>query len=122
MADLLKDLYDIVEVRKVEKEEGSYTAYLFESGLDKILKKLGEECSETIIGAKSLEAAVSLGNEENISKTKEELVGEIGDLLYHLTAMMVERGVSFEEIDALLRERMSKQGNLKESKVVDRNS
>ena len=56
MSDILKELYEIVEQRKAAREEGSYTVYLFDAGLDKILKKLGEECSETIIAAKNLKA------------------------------------------------------------------
>ena len=122
MSDLLKDMCDIVESRKEEKESGSYTAYLFDSGLDKILKKMGEECSEIIIGAKSHEAANFAGNDEVASKAKEELVGEIGDFLYHMTVMMNERGVSYDEVEALLRGRMEKQGNLKDSKIVDKNT
>ena len=120
MADLLKDLCEIVEERRDEKESGSYTAYLFDSGLDKILKKMGEECSEIIIGAKSLEAEGALGN--NTEKAKEELVGEIGDFLYHLTVMMVDRQISFDDVNDLLRDRMKKQGNLKDLKEVDKNT
>ena len=73
--DILQQLYDTVLERKGEKQEDSYTCYLFEQGLDKILKKCGEECSEVIIAAKN--------------GKKEDTVGEISDLLYHLTVMMV---------------------------------
>jgi phosphoribosyl-ATP pyrophosphohydrolase len=66
--NILAELYDTVLERKTEKEEGSYTCYLFEQGLDKILKKVGEECSETIIAAKN-------GNNH-------ETILEISDLLY----------------------------------------
>ena len=68
--NVLNELYAVVADRKVNPEEGSYTCYLFEKGLDKILKKVGEECAETIIAAK---------NGDN-----EELKNEISDLLYHL--------------------------------------
>ena len=72
--DILQQLYDTVLERKGEKQEGSYTCYLFEQGLDKILKKCGEECSEVIIAAKN--------------GKKEDTVGEISDLLYHLTVKL----------------------------------
>lgn len=122
MADLLQDLQEIIESRKNDKESGSYTAYLFDAGLDKILKKIGEESSEIIIGAKEHQA-MSLQNEDvKVAEAKDELVGEIGDLLYHLSIMMNERGISFEEVDALLRGRMQKQGNLKDMKKVDKNT
>ena len=83
MNDVLKDLYETVLSRRDERREGSYTCYLFEKGLDKILKKCGEECSEVIIAAK---------NGEN-----SETVLEISDLLYHLMVLMVEEGISLEE-------------------------
>jgi phosphoribosyl-ATP pyrophosphohydrolase len=123
MSDLLKDLYGIVVDRKSEQKDDSYTVYLFEKGLDKILKKVGEEASETIIAAKTLDAAKkNVDNCEDFNHAKSELVGELGDLIYHLTVLMVETGVSAEEVDDLLRSRMQKQGNLKEMKVVDKNT
>ena len=79
-----KDLYMLLEGRKAEMPEGSYTSYLFEKGLDKILKKVGEECTEVIIAAK--------GND------KPETIYEIADLMYHVMVMMVEMGISVEEI------------------------
>ena len=118
MADILTELYEIVERRKAEREEGSYTAYLFDAGLDKMLKKLGEETAETIIAAKNLKAMdcfVAKGaprNDEALT-CRQELLGEVGDLLYHLVVMLNELGVEPEEIEALLRERMQKKGNLK---------
>ena len=105
MGDIITDLYEIVEKRKAEREEGSYTVYLIDAGLDKILKKLGEETAETIIAAKNAEA----GGEE----TREALIGEVSDLIYHLVVMLHELGVEPEEIETLLRERMRKQKNLK---------
>lgn len=106
--NVLNDLYAVVADRKVNPEEGSYTCYLFEKGLDKILKKVGEECAETIIAAK---------NGDN-----EELKNELADLIYHLTVMMNERGLALEDVLAELDARSKKIGNLKKMKVVDRNT
>lgn len=78
--DVVKGLYEVAKQRKETKQEGSYTCYLFEQGLDKILKKCGEECSEVIIAAKN-------GNNEDTAN-------EICDLLYHLIVMMVQAGLS----------------------------
>jgi len=87
----LSELYEVVLNRKANKVEGSYTSYLFDKGLDKILKKIGEESAEVIIAAKN--------------DDKSELVYEISDLLYHLTVLMVEKGVDFKEIDEELEKR-----------------
>ena len=106
--DILKELYQTVEERKVEKVEGSYTCYLFEKGLDKILKKCGEECSEVIIAAKN--------------GVKEDTIGEISDLLYHLVVMMSNEGITPEEVEAELARRHQKQGNLKVFYTVDKNT
>lgn len=108
MNDTMKELYQTVLDRKTNHAEGSYTCYLFEKGLDKILKKCGEECSEVIIAAKN-------GNNK-------ETVLEISDLLYHLTVLMVNEGIALEEIDAELARRGEKQGNLKSFHQVDKNS
>jgi len=81
---VLNDLYALVESRKRERPEGSYTTYLFDQGLDKILKKVGEESSETIIAAKNQDPEV--------------LAREASDLLYHLIVLMVERGLTLEQI------------------------
>lgn len=81
---VLKDLYALVESRKRDRPEGSYTSYLFDQGLDKILKKVGEEASETIIAAKNEDRGI--------------LAAEASDLLYHLMVLMVERGLTLEEI------------------------
>lgn len=80
----LNDLYALVESRRRHRPEGSYTSYLFDQGLDKILKKVGEESSETIIAAKNQDRGV--------------LAKEASDLLYHLIVLMVERGLTLEEI------------------------
>jgi len=114
MPDLLKDLYEIVEQRKAAREEGSYTAYLFDAGLDKILKKLGEECSETIIAAKNFNA--------EDADTRNALTNEASDLLYHLIVLLSELGVQPEEIEDIIRERMKKTGNLKPAHQTDKDS
>lgn len=108
MADTLNTLEQVVLSRKETKEEGSYTCYLFEKGLDKILKKVGEESSETIIAAK---------NGDN-----EELKGEVADLLYHLMVMCVDRGLSWSEVEEVLEQRHNKTGNLKTFHVTDKNT
>jgi phosphoribosyl-AMP cyclohydrolase / phosphoribosyl-ATP pyrophosphohydrolase len=87
----LEHLYALIESRRREMPEGSYTTYLFKEGLDKILKKVGEESAETIIAAK---------NEE-----RERLVSEVSDLIYHLTVLMVERGVSLDDVSTELTKR-----------------
>ena len=110
--DLLTELQAIVAQRIAERAEGSYTAYLATAGLDKILKKVGEESAETIIAAKNLEACAKGGPAE--SDAREALKGEAGDLLYHLTVMLEVLGVGAGEVEALLRERMKKQSNLKD--------
>ena len=84
MNDTLAQLYRVIESRRAQPQEGSYTCYLLEKGLDKILKKVGEECSETIIAAKN--------------GRQEETVGEISDLLYHLTVMMVQQDIPLEAV------------------------
>ena len=79
-------LYRLIEGRKSTPKEGSYTTYLFEKGKDKILKKVGEECTEVLIGA--------------AKNDREETVYEIADLAYHLLVLMVEMGISLEDIVA----------------------
>lgn len=81
---LLVQLYELIESRQRERPEGSYTTYLFDKGIDKILKKVGEESAETIIAAKN--------DETN------PLVSEVSDLIYHLLVLLVERGVSLDQI------------------------
>ncbi len=80
----LRELHSTVESRRRERPAGSYTAYLFDRGLDKILKKVGEEATETVIAAK---------NDDDGA-----LVAETADLLYHLVVMLVERGVGLDEV------------------------
>ena len=78
------DVYDVIMDRKVHPKEGSYTNYLFDKGIDKILKKVGEECTEIVIAAKNPD--------------KEEIKYEISDFLYHVMVLMAEKGVTWEEI------------------------
>ena len=108
MSDVLHRLYHVVEGRKAEPQEGSYTCYLFDKGLEKILKKVGEECAETIIAAKN--------------GVKEDTVGEISDLIYHLTVMMVEQNIPLDDVLAELDRRSAKIGNLKQFHVSDHNT
>ena len=96
---VFQNVYDVITDRKEHPKEGSYTNYLFEKGLDKILKKCGEECSEVMIAAKN--------DDHN------ELVMEISDLLYHLTVLMVHQNVTVEDINAELEKRSLKSNNLK---------
>ncbi len=87
----LDGLYDLLAGRKTQKKEGSYTSYLFEKGLDKILKKVGEECTEVIIAAKGGD--------------REETVFEIADLVYHVLVLMVNDGISVNDVKAQLASR-----------------
>lgn len=87
-------LYNRIVNRKEEPIEGSYTKYLFEKGIDKILKKVGEEASEVIIASKN--------------DDKEEIIYEVSDLMYHLLVLLVDRDISFDEIRQELFERYKK--------------
>ena len=107
MKETLKTLYDVIQGRKQSPSEGSYTCYLFEQGLDKILKKVAEETGEVIIAAKNGEI--------------EPLCGEVCDLLYHLMVLLAETGLPLEQVMAELDARSQKIGNLKQMKKVDRN-
>lgn len=99
MTNEFQNLYETVLDRKKNPEEGSYTCYLYTKGEHKILKKVGEECTEVIVAS--------------LSESKEELIGELGDLFYHLMVLMVEKGVSLEEVEAELEKRSAKKHNLK---------
>ncbi len=81
---VLKEVYDVIADRKVNPREGSYTNYLFDNGIDKILKKVGEECTEIVIAAKNPDSG--------------EIKYEMADFLYHAMVLMVEKGVTWEEI------------------------
>lgn len=108
MDSTLERLYGVVMDRKANPQEGSYTCYLFDKGLDKILKKVGEECAETIIAAKN--------------DVPSDTVGEISDLIYHLMVMMAEKDIPLEDVLAELDRRAQKIGNLKQMKQVDQES
>ena len=95
---------DLLKGRKADPPEGSYTSYLFEKGLDKILKKVGEECTEVIIAAKS--------------DDKRETVYEIADLMYHVLVLMVELGIPVEEVRAELASRHVIDQKVKQEKMV----
>jgi len=82
--DILNKIYKIVEDRKINPVEGSYTNYLFEKGLDKILKKVGEETTEAVIAAKN--------------NSKEEIIYEVSDLIYHMIVLLVEKKISLNDI------------------------
>ena len=96
----------VITQRRAQPMEGSYTCYLFEKGLDKILKKVGEECAETIIAAKNGVPA--------------ETVGEVSDLIYHLMVLLADQGIPLDDVMEELRRRSLKIGNLKPMKQVDR--
>ncbi|MCL2545684.1 MAG: phosphoribosyl-ATP diphosphatase [Oscillospiraceae bacterium] len=101
MNDTIIQLYNTILQRKAgDGDEKSYTRYLFEQGLNKILKKLGEECTETVIAAK----------EDN----QAELVNELADLTYHMLVLMACKDVTIEALYTELDSRAAKMGNLKE--------
>ncbi len=108
MNDVFDALYVLILDRKNEPAEGSYTCYLFEKGLDKILKKVGEECSEVIIAAKNGDNA--------------QTVSELADLTYHLLVLMARQGIDIVALRAELEARRAKIGNLKVMRDTDKNS
>lgn len=95
LGEMLTKEYEVIKGRKENMQEGSYTCYLFNKGLDKILKKIGEEATETIIAAKN--------------SSKEEIVGEICDVLFHTEVMMVEKGITWDDITEELVARRAKE-------------
>ena len=101
----LEALMKLIEGRKLEKKEGSYTTYLFEKGMDKILKKVGEENTEVIIAAK--------GND------KKETIYEIADLAYHVMVLMIEMGISLEDIHRELASRHVIDHKVKQEKMTE---
>ena len=100
----LDSLVKLIEGRKTEKTEGSYTTYLFEKGIDKILKKVGEECTEVIIAAKA--------------DDKKETVYEIADLAYHTLVLMIQMGISLEDIHKELASRHVIDKKVKQEKMT----
>ncbi|MBE6607299.1 MAG: bifunctional phosphoribosyl-AMP cyclohydrolase/phosphoribosyl-ATP diphosphatase HisIE [Ruminococcaceae bacterium] len=97
-------LMKLIEGRKIEKKEGSYTTYLFEKGIDKILKKVGEECTEVIIAGKA--------------NDKKETIYEISDLVYHVMVMMIEMGISLDDIHDELASRHVIDKKVKQEKMT----
>jgi phosphoribosyl-ATP pyrophosphohydrolase len=108
MDDILTQLAGVIEERRRDPQEGSYTNYLFDKGLDKILKKIGEECAETIVAAK---------NGDNAA-----LTAEVCDVLYHLLVLMAERGLPLDAVYGELALRRAKIGNKKTMRETDHNT
>lgn len=102
----LEGLYEVILQRKAVPQEGSYTCYLFDAGVDKILKKLGEECAETIIAAKN--------------NDPDHTVDECADLLYHLLVLLAAQDIALSQVLAELDARSLKIGNLKHIRTTDR--
>lgn len=105
---VLQQLYEVVLDRRSNPQEGSYTCYLFEKGLDKILKKVGEECAETVIAAKN--------------GVMEDTVGEVSDLIYHLMVLLAAQDIPLEAVLEELERRSEKIGNLKKMRATDRDT
>lgn len=108
-----EEIFEVIKQRKADYENGtsqenSYTAYLFDKGVDKICKKVGEEATETVIAAK---------NGDN-----DELKNEINDLLYHVMVLAANQGLEWSDVEKVLDERNEKIGNLKKFHQVDKNS
>ena len=101
----LQALMDLIEGRKKTMQEGSYTSYLFEKGIDKILKKIGEESTEVIIAAKA--------------DDKKETVYEIADLVYHVMVMMIQQGISLEDVRQELKSRHVIDHKVKQEKMTE---
>lgn len=100
----LQSLVKLIEGRETEKKEGSYTTYLFEKGVDKILKKVGEECTEVIIAGKA--------------DDKKETIYEIADLCYHVLVLMIQMGISLEDIHKELASRHVIDKKVKQEKMT----
>ena len=100
----LEALMSVIEGRKTEKKEGSYTTYLFEKGIDKILKKVGEECTEVIIAGKA--------------DDKAETIYEISDLVYHVMVLMIQMGISLDDIKNELASRHVIDKKVKQEKMT----
>ena len=100
----LEALMKVIEGRKIDKKEGSYTTYLFEKGIDKILKKVGEECTEVIIAGKA--------------DDKAETIYEISDLVYHVMVLMIQMGISIDDIKKELASRHVIDKKVKQEKMV----
>ncbi|MGT2925175.1 phosphoribosyl-ATP diphosphatase [Streptococcus caviae] len=101
---MLETLYKEALDRKQNPKEGSYTNYLFDKGLDKILKKVGEEATEVVIAAKNAD--------------KDEIANETADVLYHLAVMLVESGVTPDDVNRVLEARQGKKSNVHDRKEI----
>ncbi|EDO0516321.1 phosphoribosyl-ATP diphosphatase [Listeria monocytogenes] len=101
---MLNDLYEEIKLRKTQPREGSYTNYLFDKGLDKILKKVGEEATEVVIAAKNNE---------------QELIAEVSDLTYHLLVLLSEQNIPLSKIQAELQNREGKLSTTRDRKEIN---
>ncbi|MFD1900383.1 phosphoribosyl-ATP diphosphatase [Enterococcus termitis] len=101
---MIEQLYEEILARKKEPKDGSYTNYLFDQGIDKILKKVGEEATEVIIAAKNNE---------------QELVLETADLIYHMLVLLAEKEIPLEAITQELKQREGQLSKTKERKAID---
>ena len=106
--DVLLENYETAVSRRETRADGSYTCYLFDQGLDKILKKCAEECGEVIIAAKNGDPG--------------ELTAEISDLLYHVAVLMAEQNISYDDLRREHEKRSRKTGNLKNINTADKNT
>ncbi|MBC1472672.1 phosphoribosyl-ATP diphosphatase [Listeria seeligeri] len=102
---MLDKLYEEISLRKETPKEGSYTNYLFDKGLDKILKKVGEETTEVVIAAKN---------------NDQELISEVSDLTYHLLVLLVEKNIPLTAIQAELEGRAGKLSTTRDRKEIDK--
>ncbi|MCL2099520.1 MAG: phosphoribosyl-ATP diphosphatase [Oscillospiraceae bacterium] len=101
---------------KTPENEKSYTKYLFKEGINKILKKIGEETSELIIAAKDADTGSGAGDRDT------PVIEETADLFYHVLILLAELGIPLSELEAEFEARAAKTGNLKESKSIDKNT
>ncbi|ECP9685770.1 phosphoribosyl-ATP diphosphatase [Listeria monocytogenes] len=101
---MLNDLYEEIKLRKTQPREGSYTNYLFDKGLDKILKKVGEEATEVVIAAKNNE---------------QELIAEVSDLTYHLLVLLAEQNIPLSKIQAELQNLEGKLSTTRDRKEIN---
>ncbi|EAC8053939.1 phosphoribosyl-ATP diphosphatase [Listeria monocytogenes] len=101
---MLNDLYEEIKLRKTQPREGSYTNYLFDKGLDKILKKVGEEATAVVIAAKNNE---------------QELIAEVSDLTYHLLVLLAEQNIPLSKIQAELQNREGKLSTTRDRKEIN---
>ncbi|RJA72213.1 phosphoribosyl-ATP diphosphatase [Listeria monocytogenes] len=101
---MLNDLYEKIKLRKTQPREGSYTNYLFDKGLDKILKKVGEEATEVVIAAKN---------------DNQELIAEVSDLAYHLLVLLAEKNIPLVAIQTELQKREGKLSTTRDRKEIN---